>query len=71
MEKTFTYTQSDKIIYCKRCGQIAGEPTECPGYTGHDFVSTKVPLVCERCGATIGRASKCPGYTGHDFIKVR
>ena len=71
MRTSFTYSESEKIVYCRRCGQVAGEPTKCPGYTGHDFASTTVPLVCARCGAMLGHASKCPGYTGHDFRQMK
>lgn len=72
METSFTYSESNEIIYCQRCGQIAGEPTKCThGYESHKFTKTKVPLICSRCGASIGRASNCThGYESHKFAKI-
>jgi hypothetical protein len=69
---SFSYSESDEIIYCKRCGQIAGSPTECTGgYTSHNFARTQEALVCIRCGATIGQATMCTGgYSSHDFRKI-
>jgi len=70
MKASFMYSESEEIIYCRRCGQIAGEPTKCPGYSSHDFASTTSALVCARCGVFIGKATKCPGYSSHKFQRV-
>jgi ribosomal protein S27E len=67
MKTSFTYTESDKIVFCRRCGAIAGEPTKCPGYKSHDFATTTAPLICERCGASLGHPTKCPGWKYHSF----
>jgi ribosomal protein S27E len=72
MKAHFSFSESNEIVYCKRCGQIAGEPTKCThGYESHDFRRTSEPLVCRRCGATVGTASLCThGYESHDFRSV-
>lgn len=69
---SFTYSESSEILFCRRCGQIAGRPTKCThGYTSHDFVKTQKMVVCARCGAAIGEASDCTGgYTAHDFRSI-
>ncbi|MFC1785535.1 hypothetical protein ACFL0J_07915 [Candidatus Neomarinimicrobiota bacterium] len=74
MSPRITYTESNEIIYCKRCGQIAGEPTECTGRwkAQHDFAKTKKDLTCARCGTSIGFRSNCiGGYESHDFKEIR
>jgi hypothetical protein len=60
-------------LYCRRCGGVTGKPSECPGYTRHDFIPVKSAgsLYCRRCGGTIGKTSKCPNYTCHDFVPVK
>jgi hypothetical protein len=57
------------VMYCRRCGAIAGTQSECIGvYTYHDFTSGSGTVYCSRCGVTIGKRSKCIGiYTYHDF----
>ena len=72
MRAQFSYSESSEVIYCRRCGQIAGEPTKCThGYESHDFRRTSVPVICRRCGASIGRATNCTHvYESHDFRPI-
>ena len=73
MKITFSNSESGNIAYCRRCGVIAGESSECPNHVfkKHDFTTTSVPLVCQNCGVLLGEASKCPGYYHHDFIEPK
>lgn len=73
MKATFSYSESSELVYCRNCGAIAGEPTECPVYSdGHRFTKTKEPVVCRNCGAVPGRPTECPVYSdGHRFAPVR
>ncbi len=71
MERSFVYQEGSKIVFCERCGALAGAPTECPRYSSHSFVSTDAPVVCEHCGAVPGPPSDCPRYSSHDFREVR
>ena len=61
-----------KIVYCSRCGTLAGQKSECTGiYTDHDFVSGTGTIYCSRCGTLAGQKSACTGiYTHHDFVST-
>lgn len=70
MRTEITYSESSDVVYCKCCGQLAGEPSKCTAYTEHSFARTTVSLICKRCGASIGRSTRCTSYTCHDFRSV-
>jgi RNA polymerase subunit RPABC4/transcription elongation factor Spt4 len=70
MEVEYRYSESNQLVYCKHCGAVAGQPTECPRFESHDFRSTKVPVVCSHCGAVPGRPTECPRFESHDFRPV-
>ncbi len=57
------------IVYCQRCGEIAGSRSECIGlYTAHDFVNGSGVIYCQRCGQKVGGKSECIGLsTSHNF----
>ena len=58
------------MVYCERCGAVAGVPTECPGWKSHSFASTEVPVICEHCGTIPGKPTECPGWKSHKFVPV-
>ncbi len=58
------------MVYCKRCGVLAGAPSECCGWKSHDFASTTVPVVCSQCGAIPGKAINCKGWNSHYFKPI-
>ena len=62
---------SSAIVYCSRCGGLAGERTYCTGqYTHHDFARGSTGDYCSRCGASAGAKSYCSGqYTHHSFTR--
>ena len=69
----------EKVVFCKRCGQLAGTPKKClanpgGGYFHHVFITAPAGIyVCTRCGATIGQniPTKCiEGYFLHNFEKI-
>lgn len=65
-----TKTVDDKIIFCKRCGQLVGEQSTCTGtYTHHEFIAGKANNYCARCGISPGTQTTCTGtHTHHDYI---
>ena len=58
------------MVYCKKCGVIAGTPGPCPGWQTHSFATTMVPVICKHCGAMPGRATRCPGWQRHNFLPM-
>jgi hypothetical protein len=57
------------ILYCSRCGHLAGWRSTCTGiYEQHAFVKGSSQDYCSRCGASPGPATTCTGiYTHHAF----
>jgi len=55
------------VIYCRRCGALAGQRTTCPGGASHDFVQGYREIYCQRCGLGIGTPLLCSGNRSHDF----
>jgi hypothetical protein len=65
-----TPAKDQGLVFCQRCGVIAGKPTPCPNADSHDFVQAPVnaKVVCKQCGATPStQPTKCPGHTSHQF----
>jgi len=61
---------SGTMVYCKRCGAIAGTPSKCSEYNSHTFVSTTVPVICKHCGTIPGKPTECSPFNPHSFIPV-
>jgi hypothetical protein len=40
--------ESGKMVYCRLCVAVPGEPTKCPGYNHHDFSKVKVSMIQNR-----------------------
>ena len=57
------------IVYCSRCGTIAGEDAICNGnYTHHNFQKGLETDYCSRCGVLPGHKGDCIGnYLHHSF----
>lgn len=58
------------VVFCGRCGQVAGEQSICTGgYTHHEFRPGSEHDLCSRCGVTAGKQTRCTGgYTHHEFV---
>lgn len=63
-------TNNGKIVYCRRCGALAGQQSTCTGLnTYHDFVTGSGTIYCKRCGIAVGKQSECTGLnTYHNFV---
>lgn len=61
--------KNKNILYCRRCGEIAGTQSTCTGmYTKHDYVTGNGFIYCSRCGSKVDKKSVCVGtFTHHDF----
>ncbi len=62
------------LVYCRRCGVMPGEATQCPNYSSHDFASVQPGwvVVCRRCGViATPEPTRCPNYSSHDFMPVK
>ena len=59
-----------KLIYCSRCGHLAGKKSTCTaGYTHHSLNSGATRDYCARCGVSPGNQTTCTGgYTHHVFV---
>lgn len=60
------------LIYCSRCGCVAGTQSVCTGaYTHHDFRTGVHATYCRRCGLKVGTQGVCTGaYTHHEFVNM-
>lgn len=62
------------LVFCKRCGVIPGNISNCPNYSSHDFgsVPAGTVVVCKRCGVCATSApTRCPSYSSHDFMPIQ
>lgn len=57
------------LVYCARCGHVAGEPAACTGqYSHHEFRRGSKTDYCSRCGVQPGKGGSCTGqYAHHSF----
>lgn len=66
-----TPTPYKAIVYCNRCGSLAGEKSICVGsYKNHNFLTANATnIYCNRCGVMTGKKSTCTGaHISHNFI---
>jgi hypothetical protein len=58
-----------QITYCRRCGALPGQESNCIGLsTHHDFTTGSGMIYCRRCGVVVGKQTYCIGLaTYHDF----
>lgn len=56
-----------KTTYCRRCGTVPGNRTECTVGYSHNFVTTNTGVYCTRCGAVPGPRSECTVGFSHNF----